>query len=805
MASGYTSAELTKIIQLSKEELRLREKIGGSYADYTQAVKDYRKIQKEINKGEAEFKKLVDASGNPLSTLNDIEYKRYQVLQRTLKSLKQQNDLIEEAIKKTNALKVVGSKMLADSIKFTANLPNLYFSGVDKIKGLLAMEKAIKTSALQMGILSNQSAGFRNNIVQTAKKTNLIGVGVEELAKMQASYGEELGRNVIMSSEGLKGMAEMAVVTGLGAEGTSRMAADMENQGLSAQRTKDFIEGALNSSHKMGLNATKVVKNIGSGIKLLNKYNFKDGVKGLEKMAQTVAKLGVSMDFATGMADKLFDIEGAVDMSAQLQVMGGEWAKLADPFKLMYMARNDMEGLTEALGKAAESAVTFNKQKGEFVISGLEMHRLRKIAEQTGVSYEELAEAGKNAAKFTAIKKQLNFNIQDKELAEFIASTAEIGENGEAKIMLDAKPKLIKDLNASNEQALRKLMEETATMEKRAKESQNFDEALAFTFNSMKVSLLPLVQVLNEKLLPKIEGVMARFDKEKWGDAIEKFAAIAGGFIGSIGEFILEWPLVTASIVAATKIGGMLFDLGKWYLNGLALSRGFLLGSKGFGGMPGSTTQPPFIGPQPNPARNVATLGRAGNIAAGVGGAAAGVLGGTAIGGGGTGAMIGSGIGTAAGALGYLIPGVGLLAGPALMALGGMAGGFIGGKIDEQNQINEPAGDTMSFAGTKSGYSKNRAITGPNGITPIPDKESFVSMKKGGAIENMLNNKASAVTNTKMEHSPIVISGEIKLTAPGNPDYLVDITKNPVAMAELLKNIRYTSDVVGKGNGKPVG
>jgi len=35
------------------------------------------------------------------------------------------------------------------------------------------------------------------------------------------------------------------------------------------------------------------------------------------------------------MADKLFDVEGAVDMSAQLQVMGGAWAKLADPFKLM--------------------------------------------------------------------------------------------------------------------------------------------------------------------------------------------------------------------------------------------------------------------------------------------------------------------------------------------------------------------------------------------------------------------------------------------------------------------------------------
>jgi hypothetical protein len=73
----------------------------------------------------------------------------------------------------------------------------------------------------------------------------------------------------------------------------------------------------------MGLNATKVIKNIQSNMKLLNKTNFKDGVKGLEAMGKLATKLGVKMDFAAGMSDKLWDIEGAVDMSAQLQVMGG--------------------------------------------------------------------------------------------------------------------------------------------------------------------------------------------------------------------------------------------------------------------------------------------------------------------------------------------------------------------------------------------------------------------------------------------------------------------------------------------------
>jgi hypothetical protein len=39
-------------------------------------------------------------------------------------------------------------------------------------------------------------------------------------------------------------------------------------------------------------------------------------------MGKLATKLGVKMDFAAGMSDKLWDIE-AVDMSAQLQVMCG--------------------------------------------------------------------------------------------------------------------------------------------------------------------------------------------------------------------------------------------------------------------------------------------------------------------------------------------------------------------------------------------------------------------------------------------------------------------------------------------------
>ena len=379
-------------------------------------------------------------------------------------------------------------------------------------------------------------------------------------------------------------MAEMSKAAGLGHEGAAKMAADMENQGLSAERTAQFVEQTMNDAHKMGLNASKVVKNIQANIKMLNKYNFKGGIKGLAKMAETTTKLGIDMNSVAGMADKLFDIEGAVDMSAQLQVMGGAWAKLADPFKLMYMARNDMEGLTAAIGQAAESSVHFNKESKDFEISSLEMHRLRKIAEQTNMSYEDLAKAGKHAAIYTQIKKQMNFSV-DKETQEFLANTATFNDKGEATIMLDGKPKLIKTLTSADQNALKAQIKQTASLKEMAQTSQTFDDDLKNLINALKTAALPIIESLNKTLIPKLRGLFDKMEKEKWFDKIGEAAATIGSYIGKFLGWFIDNPIKTMIGIGLAKVSSFLFEKAQWLLNGLALAKGFNMGAGGKGGI----------------------------------------------------------------------------------------------------------------------------------------------------------------------------------------------------------------------------
>ena len=96
----------------------------------------------------------------------------------------------------------------------------------------------------------------------------------------------------------------------------------------------------------------------------------------------------------------------------------------------------------------------------------MEMHKLKIIAEQTGVAYDDLVVAGKNAAKFTKIKSQLNFTLgggkDAEELKEFITNKSMLDKNGKASIMIGSDEKLLSQLTEQDKKTLKAQMEEQA-------------------------------------------------------------------------------------------------------------------------------------------------------------------------------------------------------------------------------------------------------------------------------------------------------------------------------------------------------
>jgi hypothetical protein len=592
----------------------------------------------------------------------------------------------------------------------------------------------------------------------------------------------------------------------------------------------------MNDSSAMGLNATKVIKNIANNTKMLNRYNFQGGVKGLATMAKTVAKLGVGMEFAANFADKLFNVEGAVDMSAQLQVMGGEWAKLGDPFRLMYMARNDMAGLTKELGNAAAASAHFN-ENGEIQIGAMEMQKLRIIAEQTGASYDDLVTAGKNAFKLKSIGSQIFAGASDEE-REFISNMSEIND-GKATVMINGNPTLINQLNKGTVNAL---MKEKESLNERAKNARTFDDALTNTINGLKQFLLPIIEVMNAKLIPKLDAFVDRFEKGKFGERIEKIASLVGDFISVVGGFMIDNPITSA-------IALFLADKLKWISSGMLLGTGFNMtasvgGAPGGKGRGGFGTRSEGAMATMNNGRGLSTIGKLGANFKGVAGSGAAKLGGVAAAGmygyseyeeqkaagKGEGEALGRGVlkggfaglgavggAAAGGALGALAVPLAPITVPLGMLIGGYLGSEAGGALgDLDNYGTSPSvGPAMNdgfFGGTMgkmamggmlggplgalaglgfglgSDFSEGRGILQGGKITPIDNKDDLLAMKPGGVVSEVANNKTSTIITHKFED--LKVSGEIKITIPDNPGIAIDLMKDPNFVREITVAIQ---------------
>jgi len=713
-----TLAALTKAFRENNYELReglkIQKEINEDVLKYNDYMKEGIKRSKEI----IAYKKMAEKLANDENELllkfriarrqgNIEELKQIkklikeqraekQIINETIANLKLQNSILAKNIKQVSAFKRITGQIGGD-------IKSLW-EGSKKVKGFIdkwapyEAQKAIKTSAMQMGILRKDAAGFESSLRNISSRTNEFGVNIEQIAEMQSAYSDELGRTVMLSEEAGVNMGALAKVTGLGADGIGRAVGEMDTFGYAAESAGKFIEQSMMDATSMGLNSTKVVKNITGNLKLLNKYRFKDGAKGLANMANSTTKMGVNMEMAAGFADKLFDIEGAVEMSSQLQVMGGEWSKLADPFKLMYMARNDMDGLTDSVINATKATSKFNAKTGEFDISSLNMQVLKKVAESTGMQFEDLVQSAKKAAKFAKIKEQISYNI-DPKTEKFMENTAELDKNGRAKIMVEfgKEPKYLSQLTESDKQILKKRAEEKESAVDRAKQAVTFDEMFTNLVNQFKETLLPALEVLTDVLKPVFEELIKAIGDKGFRETLTKFVQGIGEKIKMVVDFFTKNPALGIGITAGL---GIAFEGVKWLIYGRMLGAGFLNVAKGgitAGGGPMSFGQKAM---GQNVLGGKLAMGTMGSMVAGAG-----------LGLAGAGLDYGrskmanpeSGLGKAAGIGSSALKGagMGMMFGPWGAAIGGVLGGLYGAydefvaKSDEAkkaaNSTNQPA------------------------------------------------------------------------------------------------------------------
>jgi hypothetical protein len=300
----------------------------------------------------------------------------------------------------------------------------------------LKLENQLRTTINEnVGISGELSRGLRQEIVDSYPAAIRLGYGLEQVGEMVSEIMTKSGRFNLISQETLEksfGSARAFVgsLTEMGIAMT-----EFEQIGIGAGNAIDEINKAGKGSLELGLVAKGTIKDIRDNIGKINEFGFKNGVQGLAEMSRQSKEFRINMSEAFKLADKVMDPANAIDMVANLQVIGGAFGDLNDPLKLMYDATNNVEALQDSLIKAASGLATYNQEQGRFEITGINQRRVRDMAAAMGVDYRELTKSAIASQERMLANNDLmakGFSIPEKD-KEFITNLSKM-DNGKMVI-----------------------------------------------------------------------------------------------------------------------------------------------------------------------------------------------------------------------------------------------------------------------------------------------------------------------------------------------------------------------------------
>ena len=327
--------------------------------------------------------------------------------------------------------------------------------------------QAKKVAADTFGQGANFAVAIRKELAASAKNAASLGLSIDDVANSLAAVSNALGTNVMLSSAQLDNMLAFQEATNISAESMGKLIEGFATIGVGTNDAIKSMSEMRKQANAFGLNTAKFMETVADNIKLTNSYNFRDGVEGFTRMVARSQALRINMTDVKGLAADLLNPEKAVGLAASMQMLGGSVAGLSDPFQLMNMAQNDMEGLQNAIIDTAAASVTFNEQTGKFNISATEMRRLRAQAQALGMDYEELADTAVKARQKQEAMGQLRFTNLSEEEQEFLSNIGQF-EGGELKFKVPGVEELVaaQDLTDPQIEELKKLQEASSKTDK---------------------------------------------------------------------------------------------------------------------------------------------------------------------------------------------------------------------------------------------------------------------------------------------------------------------------------------------------
>lgn len=268
-------------------------------------------------------------------------------------------------------------------------------------------------------------------------ETLQFGVSLDDNLNLMKQINSVMKVNTLLTTEQVVNMQAIAKSAGVTASELVPIVEGFANIGVGTNDAIENIESMSKQARLYGLNVGEFMKGISTNIKQLSTYNFKAGVEGFSRMVAKAQALRMDVSKTFSLTESLLEPEKAIEVAAGFQMLGGAVGDLGDPFKLLYMAQHDVEGLQDSILNMAESAVVFNEKTGEFDIPIQEMYRLREVAKLTNIDINELSNTAIKSRERTQKLGVLDaFTDLSEEEKELIANMADIDGKGQMTVTL---------------------------------------------------------------------------------------------------------------------------------------------------------------------------------------------------------------------------------------------------------------------------------------------------------------------------------------------------------------------------------
>lgn len=504
----------TKLAQNLTKLETIRKDKAGKYGE------DQKKSRKKIINDLKQENKLLLSQEKIINEKNDLLKERGKLQDDYLKKnkLADKADKTLQKVKESKALKEI-KQIGTNQLRNLTGVSGGFWGFIDKtLTSLWEQDSVMSKLSANYALSKKESGVLKQNITKAAIQTSVLGVKTADLVKMQTSYTDEVGRSVLLSTNGMIKLAEMGVATGIGAEGAATMAAQFERFGYSVEQTYDLVQEMMNNAKNSGISSSVVTKKLAENLKIANSYTFRGGLKGVTDMTVFSERLKINMSTIASLADKVSSPEGAIQTAASLQVLGGSFAAMADPMRLLNQGITDMEGLTETYSKMLNGVAKINKETGEVSINGYDRLRVKAAAEAMGVNFDEMMQSTRLSAKRSAIETEMSVipklkNV-DEDTKNIIASLAQFDKNKKQfTINVSGRQTLLSDLSNDTIKALQPV-KDGENLRTIAENTLGLSDIIQNGFEMLMATivdkLMPLIQDLS-KWFVEVFGKISRF------------------------------------------------------------------------------------------------------------------------------------------------------------------------------------------------------------------------------------------------------------------------------------------------------